>query len=114
MEVSYKVDKENKVVVCFGKDTAFDVLDDLKSSYDETTPLEALSPFMIRDMFVAKVKCDERDEFDEFVGKKLAYKRMMAKYIDAKQKQVNILLADLYSHENRLKEILSNYEVMRP
>ena len=53
MEVSYKVDKENKVVVCFGKDTAFDVLDDLKSSYDETTPLEALSPFMIRDMFVA-------------------------------------------------------------
>ena len=86
MEVSYKVDKENKVVVCFGKDTAFDVLDDLKSSYDETTPLEALSPFMIRDMFVAKVKCDERDEFDEFVGKKLAYKRMMAKYIDAKQK----------------------------
>lgn len=96
MRVRYIVKKEDGVVVCLGEGTALDVAKELKfiDKKPDVEELINIYPFLISDVFKGVARLSDEDVWDEDVGKKVAYAKMMAKYNYAKYKVVFDLCED--------------------
>ena len=116
MEVRYIVKAEDGVVVCIGSDTSMDLLKDLNYDLSEDTMVVDILPFIIRDEFKGVAKLSDEDklagvEFDELLGKKIAFAKMQAKYLKAKSKIINNMLEEVEEARKGLKEILEFYKI---
>ena len=116
MEVRYIVKAEDGVIVCIGSDASMDLLKDINYKLSADTMVEDILPFIIKDEFKGVAKLSEEDKiagvkFDETLGKKIAYAKMQSKYLKAKGKVIEKMLADVKEVENGLKEILEVYKI---
>lgn len=116
MEVRYIVKAEDGVVVCIGSDSSMDLLKDLNYRLTADTMVEDILPFIIKDEFKGVAKLSDEDKlagvkFDEKLGKKIAYAKMQAKYLKAKEKVIKKMLEDVEEAEKGLKEILEVYKI---
>ena len=116
MEVRYIVKAEDGVVVCIGRDARIDLLKDLDYKLCADTMVEDIMPFIIKDEFKGVAKLSDEDKkagvkFDEKLGKKIAYAKMQAKYLNAKSKIINNMLEEVEEARRGLKEILGIYKI---
>lgn len=88
-EVRYFVDTEKKVVVCKLENCSNALICDM---CHKGWPGDA--DFLIKDSFIGKAKCSSEDVFDENIGKKIAYKRAIAKVFEAKRKVLKAFVTD--------------------
>lgn len=109
MRVRYFVDKEKGVVVCVGQNCMFDLIRDVGAT-DKLS-----SPFLLSDVYKGIARLQDGDVWDEDYGKKLAYAKMIKKYVNAKQKKLNALIKDTKEVSEFLKHLSENYvrECMR-
>lgn len=109
MRVKYFVDKEKGVVVCVGQDCMFDLIREVGATD------ELFSPLLLSDLYKGIARLQDGDVWDEDYGKKLAYAKMIKKYVNAKQKKLNALIKDTEEVSEFLKHLSENYarECMR-
>lgn len=114
MNVNFYVNEEKRTVVCKLSDTAEAVLDDLvQNGYMPSTP-ECYEDGLLKEGFTGKAKCSDEDTFDAEKGKRIAYKRAMAKYNRSKQKVVDRILRQqlksFTNFSNTLDRLYKKYE----
>lgn len=77
----YFINEEKKIVVCKLEGCAGNLICDMcEQGYPQHPGM------LIADTFVGKAKCSPEDTFDVELGKKIAYKRAVAKLFSAKEK----------------------------
>lgn len=84
--VQYFVNEEKRVVVCKIYDDAEGVVDDMAKYNMLPANMESYLNALTPSMFVGKAKCSAEDVFDVELGKRIAYKRAVAKMFQSKQK----------------------------
>lgn len=87
--VQYFVNEEKRVVVCKIYDDPESVIDDMAKYNMVPGSMEAYLYALGPSMFVGKAKCSAEDVFDVELGKRIAYKRAVAKMFQSKQKTLH-------------------------
>lgn len=109
MRVRYFVNEEKGVVVCVGQNCKFDLIREIGAFEEESSPL------VLSDEYkgVARLQCG--DVWDKDFGKKLAYAKMLKKYVGAKHKKLIALIKETKKVSEFLKHLSDNYvrECMR-
>lgn len=83
--VKFFVDRENKVVVATIIGCRYDAIDKINSLISNVSSYEYLdvyfkSKLLMNDTYKAVAKCDDEDEFDEEIGKKIAMDKLTERY----------------------------------
>lgn len=88
--IKYFINEEKRQVIGLLENTRWDAARKIDKMIRDTDfcfcPSEK---YMMPDEFRVVVQCDERDEFDPEVGKKIAKKRLLDRYYPALDKRVN-------------------------
>lgn len=85
----YFVNEEKKVVVCKLENCAGNLICDMcEKDYPYHPDL------VISDTFVGMAKCSDEDTFDVELGKKIAYKRAVAKLFNTKKKTLERFMVE--------------------
>lgn len=109
-DIQYFVNEKKGVVVCKISDTAETVVKDMvQHDYgpaNEDTYLYSL----LNDSYVGKARCSANDTFDEDLGRKIAYKRALAKLNHAKEKMVKRIAAHEKASHERFMDIIGKLE----
>ena len=105
----YFVNNEKKIVVCKLENCENSLNCDMNHK-----GWEVRDDFKIPDSFIGKAKCSSEDVFDVEIGKKIAYKRAIAKLSTAKKKTLEKLIVKYQKIVDILKEdaseLISHYE----
>lgn len=112
MRVRYFIKKEDGIVVCIGENTALDVAKELQlinSKNFDTEDLIEVIPFLISDSYKGVARLSSEDVWDEEVGKKIAYAKMMTKYLKAKSKVLGDLSKETYENYLWLTELCEGF-----
>lgn len=92
MAIEYVVNEEKRSVTAILRGTKFDAVNRINNRLRDTDweidPCGALDKFLMPDKFVATVKCDERDTFNEQFGRGRAKKIVMDNYHKSLNKRV--------------------------
>lgn len=92
MAIKYVVNEEKRSVTAILEGTKFDAVNRINNRLRETDweidPYGALSKFLMPNKFVATVKCDERDVFNEQFGRDRAKKVVMDNYYKSMNKRI--------------------------
>ena len=90
MAIKYYVNEEKRQVIGVLSNTRWDAVNKINKMIRDTDfcfcPCEK---YMMPTEFRVVVQCDERDEFDPEVGKKIAKTRILDRYYPALDKRVN-------------------------
>ena len=104
-EATYMVNRQNNACTAIIKECA---LDALKEFYKQTQYNVAIGKhylFLMDDSFVGVAKCSPDDEFDEKVGKNLAFRRAYEKYLKQKRR----VMLDIADYVEKRADITRNY-----
>jgi hypothetical protein len=98
----YFVNEEKKVVVCKLENCAGNLMCDMcEKGYPHHPDL------FISDTFVGIAKCSDEDTFDVELGKKIAYKRAVAKLFSAKERAINRFMKEQTKYFMQLTDTAS-------
>ena len=90
MAIKYFVNEDKRQVIGVLSNCRFDAINKIEKMIADTEfcfcPSEK---YVMPSEFRAVVQCDERDEFDPEVGKKIAKERILDRYYPALDKRVN-------------------------
>ena len=78
-DIRYKIDKENRVIVCTISGCSNIVLDRIYKYMPHFSSYGDYNRFEIRDRYTGIAKCAPKDEWDEEYGKRLALTRAKIK-----------------------------------
>lgn len=92
-EAIYKVNRQNDVCTAIICDCELDALNEFYKQTQFDVALKKPELFLMDNKFVGTARCSEEDEFDERIGKNLAFQRAYAKYIKQK-KNIMLNIAD--------------------
>lgn len=102
MRVRYIVKEEEGIVVCLGEGTALDLAKDLGLINVRNFSIEdvvEVAPFLISESYKGVARLSKEDTWNVEIGKKVAYAKMMTKYLRAKSKLLgNLEKQALESH----------------
>jgi hypothetical protein len=88
--IKYFVNEEERKVVAVLENTRWDAYNKIcKMTRDTDFCVVASEKYMMPSEFRVVVQCDERDEFDPEIGKKIAKKRILKNYYASLDKRVN-------------------------
>lgn len=88
--IKYFVNEEKRQVIGLLENTKWDAINKIDKMLRDTDFCFSLSEkYMMPSEFRVVVTCDERDEFDVAIGKKIAKKRLLANYYKSLDKRVN-------------------------
>ena len=89
MAIKYFINEEKKQVIGLLENTRWDAVRKINRMIRDTDFCVAPNEkYMMPTEFRVVVQCDERDEFDPEVGKKIAKKRILDRYYPALHKRV--------------------------
>lgn len=96
MRVKYIVNENAGVVVCIGYHTSLDVAKELGmvSKHPSWDEIVEVAPYLINDEYKGVAKLSEGDTWSMENGKKVAYAKMMKKYLGAKRKLIKQMAED--------------------
>lgn len=89
MRVRYIVKEEEGIVVCLGEGTALDLAKDLGLINVRDFSIEdvvEVAPLLISESYKGVARLSKEDTWNVEIGKKVAYAKMMTKYLRAKSK----------------------------
>lgn len=90
MAIKYFVNEEKRQVIGLLENTQYDAVRKInKMIVDTDFCFCASEKYMLPNEFRAVVQCDERDEFNPEVGKKIAKQRILDRYYPALDKRVS-------------------------
>ena len=88
--VRYFVNEEERVVVAVLENTRWDACNKIcKMMRDTDFCLVPKNKYMMHNTYRAIVTCDEQDEFDVEIGKKIAKQRVLDHYYEALDKRLD-------------------------
>ena len=95
MAIKYFVNEEKRQVIGLLENTEWDAINKINKLLRDTKfCFCAGEEYMMPREYRAVVQCDERDEFNPEVGKKIAKERILDRYYPAVQKRVNKFFGD--------------------
>jgi hypothetical protein len=110
--IKYFVNEEERVVVAVLENTKYDAYNKIcKMMRDTDFCVVPKDKYMMHSAYRAVVKCDERDEFNEVIGKKYAKERVLAHYYEALDKRLDEFRASVLVMNGKVfetPEILEN------
>ena len=104
-EAIYKVNRENDVCTAIICDCALDAVKEFYKQTQYDLALKKPELFIMDDKFVGTARCSPEDEFNERIGKNLAFQRAYEKYLKQKKR----ILLDISDYIDRRSEIIQNY-----
>ena len=88
--IKYFINEEKRQVIGLLENTRWDAINKIsKTIMDTDFCVVPNEKYMMPSEFKVVVTCDERDEFDVEVGKKIAKKRLLNNYYKSLDKRVN-------------------------
>ena len=96
-KIYYYIDEGARTIAAVMKDCEFDVIRDIEKVFPDlgyTFSTLKLNQYMLNNVYRAKTKCAESDEWDEEKGMKIAREKMLNKYYSARQKAFKRALRD--------------------
>lgn len=103
MKEKYIVNKEKRTVVCILSNCSRDVSKAIDKYFRE---IMILFDVNINDKYVGVAKCSPEDEWDEKIGKKLAFSRAYAEYRGAIKVQARKFIASMGNEMQHFKEVM--------
>ena len=88
MAIKYVVIPEHKMVKAILENTEYDAYNKINKMLRDTTFCACSDKYLMPNRFVAKVTCDERDDFDPEFGKARAKKIVLDNYYKSLDKKV--------------------------
>lgn len=102
-QIEYYINEEKRTVVCRMTNCKYDVLKIFRKMgilYINNSDYKfSLDNFYMNDSYIGKAKCAESDTWDVEIGKKIARKRMLQKYYNARRKllhKAGICILNIY------------------
>lgn len=90
MAIKYFVNEEKRQVIGVLENTRYDAINKIEKMMGDTEfCFCGGEKYLMPDSYRAVVQCDERDEFDPEVGKRIAKERILDRYYPALDKRVN-------------------------
>lgn len=102
MKEKYIVNKEKRTVVCILSNCSEDVLKAIDKSFRKIF----ISDLYINDKYVGVAKCSPEDEWDEKIGKRLAFSRAYAEYRGAIKVKARKFIANMENEMQHFKEVM--------
>ena len=102
MKEKYIVNKEKRTVVCVLSDCSRDALKAIDKSFKEIFVYD----LYINDKYVGVAKCSPEDEWDEKIGKRLAFSRAYAEYRGAIKVKARRFIVNLENNMQHFKEVM--------
>ena len=88
--IKYFVNEDKRQVIGVLDGTEFDAINKINKMMADTNFCFCMNEkYMMPSSFRAVVQCDERDEFDPEIGKRIAKERILDRYYPALDKRVN-------------------------
>ena len=100
-DITYRVDKENKIVICWLSNCEL-IPEDRIHKYASIRIYD--KDFLINGTFKGVARCSDEDEFDVEYGKKLALSRAKAKRCKAINEELNRFIKKAEADIARLKK----------
>lgn len=100
-EAIYKVNRKNDVCTAIICDCELDALNEFYKQTQFDIALKRPDLFLMDDKFIGTAKCDPLDEFDEKIGKNLAFQRAYEKYVRQK-KRILFNIAKYVEHRSEM------------
>lgn len=95
MAIKYFVNEEKRQVVGLLEGTQFDAINKINKMMADTKFCFCMGEqYLMPSEFRVVVQCDERDEFNPEIGKKIAHDRIMKRYYPSIDKRVNKFFDD--------------------
>lgn len=104
-EATYKVNRKNNVCTAIISECALDALAEYYKQTQNNVALNRMDLFLMDNTFVGIAKCSPEDEFDERVGKNLAFQRAYEKYLKQKRR----VMFDIADYVEKWADITRRY-----
>ncbi len=103
--IKYAVIPEKKIVYAILSNTRHDALRKIEKMMGDDSVFCAWSKkYMMPNTFRAKATCDDRDEWNEEVGKEVAKAKVLKNYYRSLDKRIDMFRADLIELNGRVFE----------
>ena len=109
--IKYAVVPEKKIVYAILSNTRHDAIRKIERIIGDDSPFCAYSrKYMMPNTFRAKATCDDRDEWNEEVGKEVAKAKVLKNYYRSLDKRIDMFRADLIDINSRVFETPEKFE----
>ena len=108
----YLVNKEKGVCTCVISDCKYDAIDEIKRmfGYSGTLLLIPMTKrYILNTKYVGIARCAPEDEFDENIGKKLAYERAVNLYRKDKKRIADMVCKNTIERIGKVEKHFSRY-----
>ena len=100
--IKYIIIPERRMVKAILENTEFDAYNKINKMLRDTTFCACSDKYLMPNRFVVEVPCDERDEFNAEVGKKIAKKILLDNYHKSLDKKVAKFKADVLAMNEKV------------